>query len=240
MSAHKMTDVELADQVAVVTGATSGIGHAIAEALLASGTAVWVIGRRGEKLRELFEGRPRVTVYQADLTDDGQIDRLRDALARQGGIDILVHAAAIIKLSPFSGALVDDLDSQYRTNVRAPYVLTQALLPLLSKRGQVVFLNSSAGLVARAGVGQYGATKHALKAIADSLREELHPSGRRVLSVFAGRTATPMQEAIHQMENRPYDPARYMDPAEVARAVVDALAFETAEIKEINLRPRFD
>jgi NAD(P)-dependent dehydrogenase (short-subunit alcohol dehydrogenase family) len=95
-------------------------------------------------------------------------------------------------------------------------------------------------LIARSGVGQYGATKHALKAIADSLREELHPSGRRVLNVFAGRTATPMQAAIHEMEKRPYDPNRYMDPAEVARTVVDALQFETAEIKEINLRPRFE
>ena len=235
-----MTGLMLKGQVAVVTGATSGIGRAIAEELVAGGAAVWAIGRRGEKLREIFERHPGVTPYQADLTDDGQVDQFREALTRHGDLDILVHAAAIIKLASFRDALVGDLDAQYRINVRAPYLLTQALLPLLSQRGQIVFLNSSAGLVARAGVGQYSATKHALKAVADSLREELHPSGRRVLSVFAGRTATPMQEAIHEMENRPYDPTRYMDAGEVARAVVDALRFETAEIKEINLRPRFD
>jgi NAD(P)-dependent dehydrogenase (short-subunit alcohol dehydrogenase family) len=235
-----MTGVPLKDQVAVVTGATSGIGRAIAEALLASGSVVWVIGRRGEKLREIFQGRSGARAYQVDLTDDAELRRFGDAAAQHGNIDILVHAAGVIKLSLFSEADVSDLDWQYRTNVRAPYLLTQVLLPLLSARAQIVFLNSSAGLSARSGVGQYGATKHALKAIADSLREELHPSGRRVLNVFAGRTATPMQAAIHEMEKRPYDPNRYMDPAEVARTVVDALQFETAEIKEINLRPRFE
>jgi NAD(P)-dependent dehydrogenase (short-subunit alcohol dehydrogenase family) len=144
-----------------------------------------------------------------DLVDDDQLRRLGEVVAAEGGVDIVVHAAAVIKLAPFRDANVQDLDWQYRVNVRAPFVLMQALLPALSSRGQVVFLNSSAGRVARAGVGQYAATKHALKALADSLRAELRPTGRRVLNVFLGRTATPMQEAVHRMEKRSYDSARY-------------------------------
>jgi short-subunit dehydrogenase len=230
----------LTDQVAVVTGATSGIGHEIARTLANRGARVWAVGRRIETLRELVETRRGVRAYEADLTDDSALKRLVDTISLEGEVDIVVHAAAVLKLALFQEAAVDDLDRQYRINVRAPYVLTQRLLPLLSPRAQVVFLNSSAGLAARAGVSQYGATKHALKAIADSLREELHPSGRRVLNVFAGRTATSMQEEMHRMEHRPYDPKRYMDPAEVAMAIVDALQHQTAEIKELNLRPRFD
>lgn len=235
-----MRESDLTGQVAVVTGATSGIGRAIAEILAARGTTVWAIGRRSSELQAFTTAWPGARSYQADLTDDAQVEELGRTLAASGEIDILVHAAAVVKLASFRDAAVEDLDWQYRGNVRAPYVLTKALLPLLSGRGQIVFLNSSAGLVARAGVGQYGATKHALKALADSLREELHPSGRRVLSIFAGRTATPMQAAIHDMEGRPYDPGRYIDPNELATIVVAALQLHTAEIKEINLRPRFD
>jgi NADP-dependent 3-hydroxy acid dehydrogenase YdfG len=230
----------LRGQSALVTGATSGIGRALAEALLSRGAGVWAVGRRTEPLRQLSEMFPRVRAHAIDLTDDAQIEQLRQALSAHGQLDIIIHAAAVMKPGTLSGGSVADLDWHYRINVRAPFVLTQALLPLLSARGQIVFLNSSAGLAARATVGQYAATKHALKAIADSLREELRPSGRRVLNVFAGRVATPMQMALHEAEQRRYDPAKLIDPAELARLVVDALALETAEIKEINLRPRYE
>jgi len=123
--------------------------------------------------------------------------------------------------------------------VRGPYLLTQCLLPLLRRRpGQVVFINSSAGLTARANVGQYAATKHALKAVADSLRDEVNRDGVRVLSVFPGRTATPTQEALHRLEGRPYRPERLLQPADVAAVVVHALGLpRTAEVTEIKIRP---
>ena len=79
-------------------------------------------------------------------------------------------------------ARITDFELQYRTNVLAPYALTQALLPMLAAyRGQIVFVNSSAGLAAPENLSQYAATKHALKAIADSLRKEVNPDGIRVL-----------------------------------------------------------
>jgi NAD(P)-dependent dehydrogenase (short-subunit alcohol dehydrogenase family) len=137
-------------------------------------------------------------------------------------------------------ARIEDLDDQYATNVRAPYMVTQQLLPLLANgRGQIVFINSSAGLSAkRSEVGQYAATKHALKAIADSLREEVNPRGIRVLSVYLGRTATPMQEALCQQEGKVYHPQMLMQPEDVASVVVQALMLpSTAEVTDISIRP---
>jgi NADP-dependent 3-hydroxy acid dehydrogenase YdfG len=109
---------------------------------------------------------------------------------------------------------------------------------LKSSRGQIVFINSSVGLVARANVGQYAATKHALKAVADSLREEVNTDGVRILSVFPGRTATPMQTAVHEMEGRPYQPEHFIQPEDIADVVINALVLpRTAEVTDINIRP---
>jgi len=112
-------------------------------------------------------------------------------------------------------------------------------LPMLkSHRGQIVFINSSAGLSARANVSQYAATKHALKAITDSLREEINAEGLRVLSVYPGRTATPMQAAVHKMEQRAYQPDRLMQPEDVAAVVINALSLpSSAEVTDIHIRP---
>jgi len=130
----------------------------------------------------------------------------------------------------------------YRLNLRAPYLLTQRLLPLLRRaRGQVVFVNSSAGLHAAAGTSQYAATKHALKALADSLRCEVNDDGIRVLSVYPGRTASPMQELLHNQHRadaRPYVAADLLQPDDVAAVVVQALRLpRTAEVTDLHVRP---
>jgi short-subunit dehydrogenase len=179
-------------------------------------------------------------VYRADLSLDEDLDRLRVALQRDvSHIDLLVHSAGVHAMGSFSTSCVDTLDWQYRVNVRAPYVLTQALLPrLIERRGQVVFINSSAGLAAKANVGQYAATKHALKALADSLRDEVNAAGVRVLSVYPGRTASTMQKAIFKLEGREYVPERLMQPEDVAEVVLAALLLPaTAEVTDINVRP---
>jgi NADP-dependent 3-hydroxy acid dehydrogenase YdfG len=136
-------------------------------------------------------------------------------------------------------ASIADFDRQYSINVRAAYLLTQVFLSTLKLRyGQVVYVNSSAGLTARGGVGQYAATKHALKAIADSLREEVNESGVRVLSVYPGRTASPMQEAVYAAENKIYKPEHLMQPEDIASVVINALNLpRTAEVTDINIRP---
>jgi NADP-dependent 3-hydroxy acid dehydrogenase YdfG len=152
---------------------------------------------------------------------------------------VLVHGAGVFACAPVARASVHELDRLYRVNVRAPYVLTQALLPGLRRaRGQVVFVNSSAGLHAGAGVAQYAATKHALKAVADSLRCEVNADGVRVVSVYPGRTASPMQKSIHDREGRPYRPGDLLQPDDVAAVVVHSLGLpRTAEVTDVHVRP---
>ncbi|MGC1265320.1 MAG: SDR family NAD(P)-dependent oxidoreductase, partial [Candidatus Acidiferrum sp.] len=134
---------------------------------------------------------------------------------------------------------IADLELLYKTNVEGPYALTQAVLPMMkARRGQIVFINSSVGLTARAGVGAYAASKHALKAIADALRAEVNESGVRVISVYPGRTATPQQEKIHELEGRAYNAERLLQPEYVAQAVLNALEMpRTAEVTDIQIRP---
>lgn len=234
----------LKDQVAVVTGASSGIGRAIALGLGAQGVTVCLVGRKIQALERVAQqarrAAPRVLCYQTDLTLDGDIQGLTARLrADIGQVDMLIHSAGVIAQGPLEAAPVKDLDWQYSTNVRAPYALTQSLLPMLkARRGQIVFVNSSVGLRGKAGVGQYASTKHALKAIADSLREEVNADGVRVLSVFLGRTASPMQAAVHEMEGRVYRPERLVQPEDVAAVVINALSLpRTAEVTDISIRP---
>jgi short-subunit dehydrogenase len=233
-----------ADQVAVVTGASSGIGKAIALGLAAQGATLCLIGRRAAALEAVAQRAsataPRVLSYPADLTLDEAMRELTACLQRDcERIDLLVHSAGTLSLGQMAAAPVEDFDVQYRTNVRAPYALTQALLPMLrASRGQIVFMNSQAGLSARGNMSQYAATKYALKALAESLREEVNAAGVRVLSVYPGRTASPMQAAMHAMEGRQFYPERLMQPDDVAAVVIQALSVpRSTEVTDIILRP---
>jgi NADP-dependent 3-hydroxy acid dehydrogenase YdfG len=135
---------------------------------------------------------------------------------------------------------VEDLDRLYCVNVRSPFVLTQAVLPLLKTcAGQVVFVNSSIAFhPARAGNSIDAASKHAVRAIADGLRAEVNVHGVRVLSVYPGRTATRMQEQIHAFEGALYEPHRLIQPEDIASIVIRALAApRSVEITDILLRP---
>ena len=234
----------LEGRTCVVTGASGGIGGAIALRLESCGATVCAVGRHAEALQATADrsaGVGRFELYEADLVVDDQVARLTDAvLARQGGVDVLVHCAGTIALGDLGSASIEDFDRQYAANVRAPYVLTQPLPPALrTTRGQVVFINSTAGLKARAGIAQYAATKHALKAIADSLREEVNPEGIRVLSVYPGRTATLLQARVHAEEGKAYVPERLVQSDDVASVVLNALTLpRSAELTDVVVRPR--
>jgi NADP-dependent 3-hydroxy acid dehydrogenase YdfG len=234
---------DLDGRIAVVTGAGGGIGGALAAALASRGARVWLVGRKRARLDEVAEavaGRGEARVHVADLTVDDDIAALRACLeADAGRVDVLVHAAGVIELGDVETASLDAIDAQYRTNTRAPYVLTRALLPLLRAcRGQIVFVNSTSGLRAVRGQSLYAASKHALRALADSVRDEVNDDGVRVLSVFPGRTATPMQAALHEAQGQPYRPERLVQPQDVAAMVMAALTLpRTAEVTEIRIRP---
>jgi NADP-dependent 3-hydroxy acid dehydrogenase YdfG len=238
-----MSSLDLHDQTCVVTGASSGIGRAIAVALASAGATVCAVARRGDELQATADrsnGAGHFALYETDLVVDEQLAALtRALLAREDGVDVLVHSAGTISLGDVENASIRDLDLQYAANVRAPYLLTQSLLPALrASRGQIVFINSTVGLAARANVSQFAATQHALKAIADSLREETNPHGVRVMSVYPGRTATPRQAKIHAIEGKPYPPERLMQPEDVASVVLNALTLpRSTELTDVKVRP---
>jgi NADP-dependent 3-hydroxy acid dehydrogenase YdfG len=230
--------------VAVVAGATSDIGRSICLGLARAGARLCLLGRDTDALEALAKSvrslADRIDIQRVDLTVDGAVAGLSERLGRDvGRVDVLVHSAGAFEMGPHSGAAIGDLDRQYRTNVRGPYLLTQALLPFLRPcHGQIVFMNSTVGLEARADVGQYASTQHALRAIADALRAEVNSDGVRVLTVYLGRTATARQARIFQLEGRRYSPDLLMQPDDVAQMVMAALLLpRTAEVTEIRMRP---
>jgi len=240
----KSLSAAFSGRLAIVTGATGAVGAAIARALLSEGASVCALGRSIATLEEVADRsnwpRNQVHLYQVDLTSAAAIEQFcAEYIRQQKRVDILVHSAGIATLNPMSVAAMSDFDQQYQVNVRAPYQITQALLPaLIVNKGEVVFINSSAGQRASSGNGQYAATKHALRAVADSLREEANRHGVRVLSVYLGRTASRMQAALHQHEGRPYDAGKLLQPEDVASIVVHALELpRTAEVTDVNVRP---
>lgn len=241
--------IDLRGQKALITGASGGIGSAIAQALAEEGVRLFLVGRDVERLNDLAArtsiagiagNAVNTEVFRADLTDDTQLLAAAAAAERTEEVDLLIHSIGLFRGGPIETAPVRELDDQYRVNVRVPYLLTQALLPsLIRRQGQVVFVNSGAGAAPpRGSWGAYAATKHALRALADALRAEVNPKGVRVLSVFPGRTASAMQEEVHRFEGRPYDPSRFLQPEDIAAPLVHALRLpRTAELTDLHIRP---
>jgi NADP-dependent 3-hydroxy acid dehydrogenase YdfG len=241
----------LAGRTAVVTGASGGIGRAIALGLVAKGAVVTGVGRDKVRLGQLAatpsaasanvttHGPGRIVPVQVDLTDDDARRAFVANLSVGPRVNLLVHSAGGYRRGLHSDAPIDDLDALYSSNVRAPYALTQELLPMLRDGGgDIVVVNSTQGIQAARGVGQYAATQHAMRAITDSLRQEVNESGVRVCNIYLGRTATPRQEAIFADEGRPYAPELLVQPEDVASVVVTVATLQPgAEVTEIHLRP---
>jgi NADP-dependent 3-hydroxy acid dehydrogenase YdfG len=229
---------------AVITGASSGIGSAIAMALASTGAAVCLVGRNAERLEAIAE-KARATARsvlecESDLTIDSAVEELALRLKREfDALDVVVHCAGAFAAGKIEATSVEQLDALYRANLRLPFALTQALLPLLRLRlGQIVFINSSQGLEARATTGPFAATQHALKALADSLRQEVNTDGIRVLSVYPGRTATARMESLYEIEGRKYQPELLLQAEDIAQVVMASLQLpRTAEITNVEIRP---
>jgi NAD(P)-dependent dehydrogenase (short-subunit alcohol dehydrogenase family) len=215
-----------------------GIGRAIAINLLRADAEVFMLGRNIARLSHPEppeSARDRCRFVVADLTDNDAIARLGVDMTARGRLDVLVLSSGIYERSHEPETFV----RQIAANLVGPYALLQRLLPLLIEaQGQVVFINSTQGLRAAAEVGQFAATQHAMKAVADSLRDKVNASGVRVMSIFLGRTATERQRAIFAAEGRPYPPERLIQPADVAEVVLCLLRLpRTSEVTDIVIRP---
>ncbi|TFB15214.1 SDR family oxidoreductase [Microbacterium sp. 3H14] len=223
----------------LITGAGSGIGAVLARRLRDRGDDVVALVRDAGRAREVAAALPGVRVLVGDLAQPG---RLSWALSKQqlpDRIDSLIHVAGVVDLGAVADLPPALWEQQLAVNLVAPAELTRLLLPVLRvSQGQIVFVNSGAGLRAHAGWSAYAASKHGLRALADALRAEEAQHGVRVTSIYPGRTATPMQERVHQQEGQDYDAERFITPESVATTILTALDLpRDAEITDLTVRP---
>jgi short-subunit dehydrogenase len=209
-----------------VTGATGGLGRAIAVALRAQGADLVVTGRRAEPLRQLA-AEVQGTAVVADLADAAQRERL---LAETGDVDVLVANAAV----PASGELDDwdpvRIDRALTINLGSPIVMTRTLLPLFRARGSghFVFVSSLSGRVGTRGASLYSATKFGLRGFAGGLRSDLHRTGIGVSLVTPGF----VRDAGMYADTGAALPwgVGTVTPAAVAAAVIKATRRDRAEV----------
>ncbi|MFI7144417.1 SDR family oxidoreductase [Nonomuraea sp. NPDC050022] len=217
--------------IALVTGASRGVGEAIARAL---GPTHHVIlgGRDHDALAALAAELPDARAWPVELTEVTEAD-----VAGVERLDLLVHSAGIGLLGKVAELKTDVWRRTMELNVIAVAELTRLLLPALrGAGGHVICVNSGAGLRANPGWGAYAASKFALRAFADALRQE--EAELRVTTIFPGRVDTDMQRGVREQEGGDYEPDKYLKPESVARAVLAIVnAGPDAHLTELTLRP---
>lgn len=223
----------------LITGAGSGIGAAVARRLHERGDELILLARDAGRAKELAAEYEGAHTLVADLADPDRISRSLGMQQMPDRLDSLLHIAGVVDLGPIVELRPKTWHQQLNANLVSPAELTRLFLPQLrAAQGHVLFINSGAGLHAHAQWGAYAASKHGLKALADSLREEEHGKGVRVTSVYPGRTAGPMQVKVHSQEGKEYDASRWIAPESVATTILTALDLpRDAEINDLTVRP---
>jgi len=199
----------LDDRVAIVTGAGSGVGEAAARLLAERGLTVWLVGRRRERLdavaSEIGAAGGRAVALPADLATARAPWEIVEAVGAEAGrLDVIVNNAAGFKLKTVEGFTLDDFDELVAINVRSPYFLVQAALPMLrsSPAPVVVNVSSAAAAMYRRRQTVYGLTKAALEHMTMNMAAELAPERIRVACVRPGPVATEIHTAVPDPEAR--------------------------------------
>ena len=240
----------LSGRVALVTGASSGIGEATAVALAQAGAAVAIGARRRDRLEGLAERLTatgaKVATLDLDVTDEASC---RDAVARTrselGGLDVLVNNAGVMLLGTIVGADVEDWRRMLSTNVLGLMYMTHAAIDGMVEQGSgdVVNISSVAGRQARKGAGVYNASKWAVNAFSESLRQEVTTRGVRVSLVEPGAVSTELTDHITQPEAKAasvqmYTSMRALHAEDVARAIVYVVTQPPhVAVNEVLVRP---
>ena len=246
---------ELTDTVALVTGASSGIGHATARRLAEHGAAVALVARRADRLEALAEevrgAGGTALVVEADVTDRAAAeDAVRRTVDELGRLDVLVNNAGVMLLGPIVDAPVEEWERMVALNVLGLTYCTHAALPHLlaaaedSGRGcaDVVNVSSVAGRVARAGTGVYNATKHAVGAFSESLRQEVTQRHVRVSLVEPGAVDTELaghnrEEVLGQIAKR-FEGVERLESEDVADAIAWLVTRpRRVAVNEVLIRP---
>jgi NAD(P)-dependent dehydrogenase (short-subunit alcohol dehydrogenase family) len=194
---------DLTSRVAVVTGASSGIGAEIARALAASGARVVLVGRDRKRLdgvaAEIRTAGGECHSVRIDVTAEQAPEAIvSETLEAFGALNIVAPAAGIFEWAPFEKTTVESFDRQWATNVRAPYRLVQAALPHLKPDGVVILVSSIAGLVGFPESVAYCATKGAIALMTKALAMELAGQGVRVNALAPGEIDTPMNVELYK------------------------------------------
>ena len=221
-----MTTQNLSGKTALVTGATAGIGYSIAVQLAAEGADVVVHGRNAERgakvVQDIENAGGTARFVSADVS---KVEDVRRLAAEAGDVDILVNNAGIYRFAPTFDTTDADFDDQINTNLRAPYVLVQRLVPGMIARGggAVINVTTVAASTPAAGAGIYGSSKAALELLTKLWADEFGTQGVRVNAVAPGPTRTPGTEAFEsdliEGLGRTTALGRLAEPEEVANVV---------------------
>ncbi|GAA3154678.1 MULTISPECIES: SDR family NAD(P)-dependent oxidoreductase [Nonomuraea] len=237
---------DLAGKVALVTGASSGIGAATALALSAGGARVAAGARRADRLKALADqARGELLPLDLDVTDQ---ESVRAAVAATvghfGRLDVLVNNAGVMLSGPIEGADTSEWVRMVETNLLGSMYAVHAALPhLLASKGTVVQVSSTSGRIASAGGGVYSATKFGVTGFAESLRQEVTTRGVRVVVVEPGFVATELIGHITDPARRAAaremgEAMRTLQPEDIAEAVVYAVGQPPhVAVNELLIRP---
>jgi NADP-dependent 3-hydroxy acid dehydrogenase YdfG len=240
----------LEGKVALVTGASSGIGEATAVALAEAGAAVAIGARRRDRLdalaTRLRDGGARVLQLDLDVTDEAQctaaVARTREEL---GGLDVLVNNAGVMLLGVITGADPEDWRRMIDTNVMGVMYMTHAAIEGMVEQGSgdIVNMSSVAGRQARVGAGVYNASKWAVNAFSESLRQEVTERGVRIGLVEPGAVATELTDHITQADAKAGAQKMYTEMVplqadDIARAVLYLVTQPPhVAVNEVLVRP---
>jgi len=234
--------MEIRDSVCVITGATEGIGRAIALALGERGGRLAVCARTAERVDSLvreLEGLGYTAVGAAcDVADEADVARFARFVAeRLGPVDVLVNNAGLGNFSPVDEMTVDEFDRTMAVNVRGVFLMTRAFLDEMKQRGtgHIVNISSLAGRNPVPGGAAYAASKHAVLGFSKSLFGEVRKQGIRVVAICPGSVVTPFfDKAGSEIQN----PERKLQAEDVAATVVAALELpDRALVSELDIRP---
>jgi NADP-dependent 3-hydroxy acid dehydrogenase YdfG len=232
----------LQGQVAIVTGAGRGIGHAIAAALAREGAAVVLAARTRQQLAQtaaaIRESGGTALANPTDVTQDAAVEAMvEQAIAELGRLDILVTAAGVASFGPVVGTKPADWDGMLAVNLRAVMVTCRAVLPMMirQRRGTIINVASVAAQRAIPGAAAYTATKAAVVGFSRVLAEELRAEKVRVGVLVPGAVDTPLWDTIPT----PPDRSRMLRPEDVARAAVLMASLPPgASLEELTLLPQ--
>ena len=227
----------LTGRSAIVTGASRGIGRAIAQALVDAGARVALIARREGPLRDLAAAMgPRALPIVCDVSNPSDVSAALDvtAAAFGGASDILVNNAGAFTLMPLDTLDPSSFSTDLETNLVAPLRFVRALLPEMRARGSgdIVTIGSIADRAIFPGNAAYAASKHGVRAVHEVLRLETRGSGVRAMLISPGPADTPLWDAIDPDHRDGFTPRAQMLSAQ---AVADAVMYAVMQPREVNV-----